>query len=155
MSSFSIDIPGNEEMYQRIVCGKYPNWHPDKHAQEYWNKLKDFSEKNGLIESSSEVRIKDQFHSYFWELYLPMFFNLRGISLVRGKGGQPDFYFDKDEKRIWLEAVACGDPKESNQVPVPDSGEFFEMPGDQITQRMASSLTRKSRNIITNILSRY
>jgi hypothetical protein len=65
----------------------------------------------------------------FWELYLPVAFSRFGIEVARGNGAllEPDFHFQSDDTRIFIEAVACSEPtKESNRVHPPIENSNFE-----------------------------
>ena len=114
-------------------------------AIEFWNGLKCFSEDKDLLEGNFEGRTKDNFHGCFWEIYLPKAFDNNGITLYRGKKGFPDFNFEKNGKKIWLEAVVCGEPdKDENKVPPPsNSFEGGLVPEPQVIQRLAPAVDYK------------
>jgi hypothetical protein len=138
-------VPTNTVMFDRI-CGGKGLHQGDRMALEFWNKLIDFSKGQNLLESNFVGRTKDNFHGCFWEIYLPKAFDLNGISLCRKGGGFPDFYFEKNGKKIWLEAVVCGEPEEMNIVPPPIlDGEFKDglAPEAQIMQRLANAISSK------------
>ena len=125
-----ISLPTNDELYRWICLGETP---PDNRgfqpgqleaARAYWDELKSFSERENLLEHEFEGDVSKNFHQRFWELYLPKAFDAAGMPLCRGKEGQPDFYFEKDGQKIWLEAVACGESQKQNAVP-PSGGSFF------------------------------
>lgn len=138
-------VPTNAEMYNRI-CGGRPLHQGDKMAIECWNKLMSFSKAQNLLESNFEDRIKDNFQGCLWEIYLPMAFYLNGILLSRAGKKGPDFCFERKGKRIWLEAVVCGEPQGINIVPPPILNGGFEhgiAPDAEIMQRLATAVSSK------------
>ena len=138
-------VPTNIEMYNRI-CGGNGLHEGDRMALAYWNNLISFSKVKKLLESNFEGRIKNNFHGCFWEIYLPKAFDINGICLRRGGKGSPDFCFEKNGKKIYLEAVACGEPEEINIVPPPVLDGDFEhgiAPEVEIMQRLANAVSVK------------
>ena len=138
-------VPTNIEMYNRI-CGGNSLHNGDKMALAYWNNLISFSKSKNLLESNFEGRIKNNFHECFWEIYLPKAFDINGICLHRVGKGSPDFCFEKNGKKIYIEAVACGEPEERNIVPPPVLDGGFKhgiAPEAEIMQRLANAVSAK------------
>ncbi|HVA67148.1 MAG TPA: hypothetical protein VNK24_09540 [Elusimicrobiota bacterium] len=98
-------LPTDAELYLWIGLGKTPAAHSGFQSGQieccraYWNELKEFSEKRGLLEKNFIGKTEATFHASFWELYLPKAFDAAGIPLSRGRKGQPDFYFEKDGRK--------------------------------------------------------
>lgn len=142
-----ISIPTNSEMCNRIFLKQYKYVEPDRQARAFWDDLYDFSKNNDLLEKNFDDRCKDNFHECFWELYLPKTFQVKNIKLKKDLGNKrsaPDFYFETNGEKIWLEAVACGEPTvEENKVPAPNPDGSVSMPDQQIMQRLATSIDYK------------
>ena len=146
-------LPTNDELYRWICLNEQPpksgQFLPGQISsyRAHWRDLKRFCEQRNLLEHGFKGALSTNFHQRFWELYLSKAFDAAGIALNRGKKGQPDFYFERDGQKVWIEAVACGEPqKEQNKVPPP--GDDFESGlnssyENQTMQRMASVISGK------------
>ena len=142
----------NKEMHECISRGKNrpesdqnPHW-VDQQTRLFWDKLVKFSKDRTLLENDFNEKMKNHFHECFWELYLPKAFDAFGITLHRGcgKSAKPDFYFEKNGLKVWVEAVACGEPEEQNRIPSP-TNDFSGgiAPEDKIMQRLANAISEK------------
>jgi hypothetical protein len=148
-----MSLPTNDELYRWICRNEAPpedrNYLPGQieAVRTWWQELKQHSKDNDLLEAVFDGDCKAHFHERFWELYLPKAFATAGIALNRGKSGQPDFNFEKHGQKIWIEAVACGEPTvEHNKVPPP--GDDFESGlnsafENQTMQRLATAISLK------------
>jgi hypothetical protein len=144
----SKNIPSNQEMYKRIILHQSKDKR-DFDAHTFWKELYTYSKERNLVENNIDTRVKDNFHSCFWELYLPKALAAKGINLLKDNRGQkrPDFYFESDIGNIWIEAVACGEPKEPANIVPPPSDDFEggiqNLKEPQIMQRLASAISSK------------
>ena len=139
-------LPTDEELYRWVCLGEMPSAGQMAPGEveiirDYWNKLKAFSKTKELLETNFNGKTKETFHASFWELYLPKAFDAVSMPLCKGKEGQPDFYFEKDGPKIWLEAVVCGEPQEQNEVPPPGNSFFSNVDTSYINQSMRGLAT--------------
>lgn len=142
----STKLPSNVEMFGRI---RQPGDVLDEYAKRYWDALVEFSKANQLLEPDFEERCAFDFHSCFWEVYLPRAFHARGIVLKRwiSKQGGPDFYFEENGTKVWIEAVACGESSEKNAFSPPsdDPMDFASgiAPESKIMHRLSTAISSK------------
>ncbi len=148
------ELPSNIEMYKLIFLrqefASSPIPAPVIHgARNHWDELVAFSSQRGLLEPGFATQVRDHFHQSFWELYLPKAFHSVGITLDRlnSAAGGPDFNFGPKCRRIWIEAVACGEASNANVIYLPsndpDDFESGFAPEHQIMQRLASAISTK------------
>ena len=137
-------LPPNADYYRQMVeIGEHG-------SREFFERLKAFSVEHDLLEADFSMRVSPQFHEVFWELYLAATLGEIGAKLERGKASlsEPDFRFRHGDSTVYVEAVACGDPKsDSNAVPPPnDSDDDFESglaPEGRNMQRLAQAIDAK------------
>jgi len=117
-----------------------------KCACNLWDELLEFSKNEDLLEKNSLNELERQFHSRFWELYLPKAFYDFGVKVKRDHRPDPaaDFYFDSDGRTIHIEAVADAEPDPKNRVPPVKDGDLeSDLLPPQTLQRLANSVSGK------------
>jgi hypothetical protein len=112
----AIFIPSNEVCYDRVVVAD------ERGTGRFFKTLQEHAARNGLLESTFPTQLKPQFFDVFWELYLAAALDAAHSAVKRGraKALEPDFYFSSADSTVFVEAVACGDPRPGNGVSPPD-----------------------------------
>jgi hypothetical protein len=141
----SDSLPSNEECFWRIVQ------RGDFDARCHFQQLMAYAGQHHLMEGDFDEKLAKNFHSCFWELYLPVALAQYDITLKRGDAdrSEPDFVFMHGNVAVFVEAVACGEPQPQNRVPLqadadPDDFEASGLaPEERIMQRIATSVQAK------------
>ena len=80
--------------------------------------LWDFFDGSRLSEQGSRERCKRSLHTVFWEMLVAEALVEADLGPSRPRGeGMPDFVFEKDGQRCWVEAVTAGRGDGENQLP--------------------------------------
>ena len=138
----TVAVPSNEECYDRIIV------HDELGTGRFFRALKEHSERQGLLESAFESRLKPQFFDIFWELYVAAALHEARFVVKRGRAEElePDFYFGSACSPVFVEAVVCGEPaSDGNRVPPPDDDDFEGgfAPEGRVFQRLAQAVDGK------------
>ena len=86
---------------------------------------------------------RNHFLERFWEMYLAVTLTERGLHLIRTGGEGPEFYFQNEERRIWVEAVAPGPGIGPDRVPDFEFGAVSTVPTEKILLRFTNALVEK------------
>jgi type I restriction enzyme S subunit len=87
---------------------------------------------------------KNHFLQRFWEMYLAVTLINKGFNIERAGNEGPEFYFVKNDKRIWVEAIAPGPGEGADRVPEPEPGVATEVPTEKILLRYTHALVEKT-----------
>lgn len=115
-----------------------------QHVEKLWHKFKPYADSHFIDEFR---RNPDQ---RYWEMYLGCCLLDKGFNLTPQKKG-PDFNFDVDGKRVWIEAVTATVGQEGSPDRVPDlvlvseGGGAQEVPRNKIILRYRAALDEKEK----------
>ena len=144
--------------YNRFHLRQYI--HPyDELISDEWHKLFEHAKQKEWLESDFSQELSDeQFHQNFWELYVANHLEGNGIKIKKLKTKAqeecPDFYFEKDGQKFWIEAIAVNKGTGKDKVPEAKFTEitsdtededldFQEVPTKQAELRMTCGLQTK------------
>jgi hypothetical protein len=104
-----------------------------------WKRYKLFSDPHFREDA------KNHFLERFWEMYLAVTFIERGFNIRRVGHEGPEFFIDRGNKKIWVEAVVPGAGDGPDRVLEPESGVAYEVPTEKILLRFTQALAEKSK----------
>lgn len=124
--------------------------------EDNWPKVAPFLDRNFIREFQQEASHAQR----AWEFHLAVVLQKSGVELMPTSSHGPDFLFESNGKRIWIEAVTCSRGTADAVEPYPEmvSGRFYSFGGDiQTTQRprvlrITNAITEK-RNKFQEYLS--
>jgi hypothetical protein len=85
----------------------------------------------------------NHFLERYWEMYLAVTLNDRGFKLKRYGNEGPEFYFENEGRKVWVEAVAPGPGEGEDRVPEISYGEVQTVPTEKILLRFTNALDEK------------
>jgi type I restriction enzyme S subunit len=83
--------------------------------EENWRIFKPFADPDFAISFCSDK--EEEFQQRYWELWLGAWLLRQGIPLLPNTGHGPDFGFELDGRRVWIEAISPGPGQGANRVP--------------------------------------
>lgn len=86
---------------------------------------------------------RHHFLQRFWEMYLFVSLQERGLSPKKGEALGPDFYLEVEGRRYWIEAIAPDAGDGANRVPGRVLREAMRVPKTEIILRYTSALAEK------------
>ena len=140
---FVDDTQALDTTYNTIINGSdYP----------YIAGLKVFMEKLWLdyhhyADKDFRQKLREDFHSRFWEMYLTCTLLYKSFPVKRKKTNRgPDILIEDSSRRIWIEAIAPTGGIDSNPDKVPNMkyGVAQEVPDKEITLRYCSAISEKN-----------
>ena len=90
---------------------------------------------------------RNHFLQRFWEMYLACTLLERGLPLVRSGNEGPEFYFEFNRQRIWVEAIAPGAGSGPDHVLGIQRGEVHNVPEEQILLRFTAAICAKQEKL--------
>lgn len=90
---------------------------------------------------------RNHFLQRFWEMYLACTLLKRGFTLIRSGNEGPEFYFEFNSQRIWVEAIAPGAGDGPDHVPEIQLGECYDVPERQILLRFTAAIFAKQEKL--------
>lgn len=115
--------------------------------EEYWRIYKPYSEPG--FAASFCTNDPELHQQRYWELWLGARLLRQGLQLKPNPGYGPDFGFDHDGRRIWIEAISPTAGRGANRVPEPvyqTEGAplvTYDVPADQILLRYTAGVREK------------
>lgn len=94
--------------------------------EEYWRVFKPFADPGFAAAFCSDN--EEEYQQRYWELWLGAWLLRQGIRLLPNTGHGPDFGFEVDGRRVWIEAVSPGPGQGANRVPEP----VYQEPGEPV-----------------------
>lgn len=137
--TFFIDGPATDSDYQAVRDLPYGKPYRE-FIEQLWDRYRPSSDPHFLHDAMAH------FHQRFWEMYLFCSLLERGLMPKKGGPEGPDFYFEIDSRRYWVEAIAPEPGNGGDRVPFPHVGEAQYVPKDKILLRLTNSLDIKFRN---------
>jgi hypothetical protein len=138
MMTFFGDGPASDADYCAIRDLPYGNPYRE-FTERLWTRFNPSPDPHFLRDARAH------FHQRFWEMYLFCSLSERELGIRKGRREGPDFYFDIDGRRYWVEAMAPEPGNEKNRVPVPHLGRADYVPVDKILLRYTNALLIKLR----------
>lgn len=96
-------------------------------------------------DSSFKRAATQQFHQRYWEMYVAVALMHRGHALTKHGDDGPEFSFQVDGRRVWLEAVAPTRGIGADAVPEITHGEYYNVPVEQILLRFTNAFREKQQ----------
>lgn len=90
----------------------------------YWRIFKPYADPEFAAAFCSEN--EEEYQQRYWELWLGAWLLRQGIRLLPNTGHGPDFGFEAEGRRVWIEAVSPGPGRGANRVPEPVYQELDE-----------------------------
>jgi len=112
-----------------------PEWRT--FVNELWSRYHDL----GLEDPHFREDARNHFLERFWEMYLAVTLWERGFKLTRVEDEGPEFYFEYNSRKVWVEAVAPGPGEGKDRVPETSDGET--VPTEKIILRFTNVLAEK------------
>lgn len=139
-------LPGSDEIFLNIK-EKNSGWQLE--AKKYWNAL--YQKYKNFLDRDFLQKIPNEFISRLWELTMIDYLhqqNNRGINLLAlsGKGSKPDFCFELQNQKFYVEAVCSSPGKHPNlNIPLENLiGEARRVPIDEHKETLASTIHYKA-----------
>ncbi len=139
-SNKSFFLPGdcNDRGYRNVRDNPCrPEWRTS--VDELWSRYHDL----GLEDSHFREDARNHFLERFWEMYLAVTLSERGLKLQRDRDDGPEFYFEYNSHKVWVEAIAPGPGEGSDRVPEITYGEVSTVPTEKILLRFTNALAEK------------
>ncbi len=131
-------LPGED------CCRAYKNARDLDHNQPYrdlvealWARYQPSQDPNFLTDA------RQHFLQRFWEMYLFVTLQDRGMNPQKGKALGPDFFIEIEGRRFWIEAIAPGPGEGPDKVPQRILGEVMSVPKTEVILRYTSALAEK------------
>jgi hypothetical protein len=136
----SFFLPGDckDRGYRNVRDNPYrPEWRT--FVDELWSRYLDL----GLEDPHFREDARNHFLERFWEMYLAVTLCERGFKLKRVRDEGPEFYFEYNTRKVWVEAVAPGPGEGKDRVPEISYGEVYKVPTEKILLRFTNALAEK------------
>lgn len=92
----------------------------------YWRAFKRFADPGFAVAFCTDN--EEEFQQRYWELWVGAWLLRQGIQLLPNTGHGPDFGFESNGRRVWIEAVSPGPGRGANRVPEP----VYQEPGQPL-----------------------
>ena len=86
-----------------------------------------------------------QFHQRYWEMYVAVALLHRGHAITKHGDDGPEFSFQVNGQRVWLEAVAPTRGLGADAVPEITCGKYYNVPVEQILLRFTNAFREKQQ----------
>ena len=96
-------------------------------------------------DSSFRSAAMQQFHQRYWEMYVAVALLHRGHAITKHGNDGPEFSFQVNGQRIWLEAVAPTRGVGADAVPEITCGERYTVPVEQVLLRFTNAFCEKQQ----------
>ena len=143
-NSFFVDDADPDSAYDAVRTAPHLQ-HARVLIESLWEKFRPLSDAHFQSDALKH------FHQRFWEMYLACALIDNGIDLKRHGGAGPDFYFEKNNKRVWVEAVAPTRGEGPDRVPKPSYGVSVSVPTKKVTLRIISAIHDKHRKMEADV----
>jgi hypothetical protein len=141
--TFSIfEANGTDEVYCAIKDEINPRCQEAKvFVKQLWETA------HSYLDPDLPVKLPNQFHQHFWELYLAASLLEIGLTLEHSSSPDgPDICIkSNDESRIWVEAVTALAGKGVDAVQIAEFGVVRDVPDDQIKLRLLNAFDSKNK----------
>jgi len=139
--SFFIDGTDCERGYRNVRESKFLE--PARnYTEKLWRVYEPYADRHFRHDA------KKHFLQRYWEMYLTVALIESGVDPVRLNGTGPEFYFEHDGHRVWIEAIAPGPGQGKDRVPKDLSKHGFSVPTEKILLRYTSALTAKRDKLL-------
>ena len=108
-------------------------------VEEMWSVFEPYAD------SSFRSAAMQQFHQRYWEMYVAVALLHRGHAITKHGDDGPEFSFQVDGRRVWLEAVAPTRGVGIDAVPEIAYGEYYNVPVEQILLRFTNAFHEKQQ----------
>lgn len=136
LESFFQPGPVGDHMYSNVR--DYPHLaEARRFVEDLWPEYKHLADMHFLADA------RNHFLQRFWEMYLGVALVRRGFNLRKAGEAGPEFYFQSERGRVWIEAVAPQPGVGPDAVLQPQLGEVSSVPQERVLLRLTHALSEK------------